>query len=32
VTATDGEAWTALCSTHLSGPRLFFELYTQKGD
>jgi len=29
VTESGGEAWTALCSTHLSGPRLFFELYTQ---
>lgn len=27
VTASDTEAWTALCSTHLSGPKLFFELY-----
>jgi len=29
VMETSGEAWTALCSTHLSGPRLFFELYTE---
>ena len=31
VTGGSQEAWTALCATHLSGPRLFFELYA-KGD
>jgi hypothetical protein len=31
VTNDENEAWAALCSTHLSGPKFFFELYAAGG-